>query len=175
VSGLTAPNLQPAENQERNEQCGNQYYSRELLMLGIVVPETCWAYKKYNKNNKLNLVGSYSSFIRILRCCLWQYDSSNVSYSYLIYLWRMLQPAASLIRCLKNTQICSHFSGFAAKICKFHLLVSPLDKFVTAVRSTLQFDVGIFLYDFLKHSSFTSSRLIRSETLYEDVHASLRV
>ena len=23
--------------------------SRELLMMGIVVPETCWAYKKYNK------------------------------------------------------------------------------------------------------------------------------
>jgi len=33
---------------ERNNQCGNQHYSRELLMMGIVVPETCWAYKKYN-------------------------------------------------------------------------------------------------------------------------------
>jgi len=28
---------------------GNQYYSRELLMMGIVVPETCCAYKKCNK------------------------------------------------------------------------------------------------------------------------------
>jgi len=26
---------------ERNDQCGNQHYSRELLMMGIVVPETC--------------------------------------------------------------------------------------------------------------------------------------
>ena len=26
---------------ERNDQCGNQHYSRELLMIGIVVPETC--------------------------------------------------------------------------------------------------------------------------------------
>jgi len=26
---------------ERNDQCGNQYYSCELLMMGIVVPETC--------------------------------------------------------------------------------------------------------------------------------------
>ena len=26
-----------------------QHHSRELLMMGIVVPETCWAYKKYNK------------------------------------------------------------------------------------------------------------------------------
>ena len=28
-------------------------------MMGIVVPETCWAYKKYN--NKWHLVGFYSS------------------------------------------------------------------------------------------------------------------
>jgi len=34
---------------ERNDQCDNQHYSRELLMMGIVVPETCWAYRKYNK------------------------------------------------------------------------------------------------------------------------------
>jgi len=27
---LTAPNLQPTANQERNDQCGNQHYSREL-------------------------------------------------------------------------------------------------------------------------------------------------
>ena len=48
-SSLTAPNLQPTANQERNDQCGNEHYSRELLMMGTVVPETCWAYKKYNK------------------------------------------------------------------------------------------------------------------------------
>ena len=29
------------QNQERNDQCGNQDYSRELLMIGIVVSETC--------------------------------------------------------------------------------------------------------------------------------------
>jgi len=28
-------------NQERNDQCGNQNHSRELLMMGIVMPETC--------------------------------------------------------------------------------------------------------------------------------------
>jgi len=37
---LAAPNLQPTANQERNDQCSNQHYSRELLMMGIVVPET---------------------------------------------------------------------------------------------------------------------------------------
>ena len=46
---LLQPNLQPTATQERNDQCGNQHYSRELLMIGIVVPETCYAYKKYNK------------------------------------------------------------------------------------------------------------------------------
>ena len=40
-SSLTAPNLQPTTHQERNDQCGNQHYSRQLLMMGIVVPETC--------------------------------------------------------------------------------------------------------------------------------------
>jgi len=32
-----------------NDQCGNQHHSRELLVMGIVMPETCCAYKKYNK------------------------------------------------------------------------------------------------------------------------------
>ena len=40
-SSITAPNLQPTANQERNDQCGNQHYSHELLMMGIAVPETC--------------------------------------------------------------------------------------------------------------------------------------
>ena len=48
-SSLPAPNLQPTANQERNDQCGNQHYSRELLMMGIAVSETCYAYHKYHK------------------------------------------------------------------------------------------------------------------------------
>jgi len=40
-SSVTAPNLQPTVNQERNDRCGNQQHSRELLMMGIVVLETC--------------------------------------------------------------------------------------------------------------------------------------
>jgi len=39
-SSLPAPNLQPTTNQERNDQCGNQHYIRELLMTGMVLPET---------------------------------------------------------------------------------------------------------------------------------------
>ena len=40
-SSLPAPNLQHTANQERNDQSGNQHYSRELLMVGTVMPETC--------------------------------------------------------------------------------------------------------------------------------------
>jgi hypothetical protein len=40
-STITLPNLQPIANQERKDQCVNQHNSRELLMMGIVVPETC--------------------------------------------------------------------------------------------------------------------------------------
>ena len=40
-SSLTAPKFLHTANQERNDQCGNQHHSRELLMMGIVVPETC--------------------------------------------------------------------------------------------------------------------------------------
>jgi len=40
-SSLTAPNLQPTANQERNDQCGNQHNSCKFLMMGIVMPEIC--------------------------------------------------------------------------------------------------------------------------------------
>jgi len=46
---LTASHLQHTANQEQHDQCGKQHHSRELLMMGIVMIETCWAYKKYNK------------------------------------------------------------------------------------------------------------------------------
>ena len=40
-SSLTASNLQHTATQERNDQCGNQHYNLELLVVGIVMPETC--------------------------------------------------------------------------------------------------------------------------------------
>ena len=63
---LTALNLQPTANQERNDQCGNQHYSRQLLMMGIVVPETCSAYKKYNKIISGMYLVFYSSVITMI-------------------------------------------------------------------------------------------------------------
>ena len=65
-SNLTAPNLQTTANQERNDQRGNQHYSRELLMMAIVVPKTCWAYKKHNKIKSGIYLGSYSSVITMM-------------------------------------------------------------------------------------------------------------
>ena len=38
---LPALNLQPAAIREPDGLCGNQRYRRELLMMGIMVPETC--------------------------------------------------------------------------------------------------------------------------------------
>ena len=40
-SSLTTPNFQHTVNQERYDQCGNKHHSRDLLMMGIVMPETC--------------------------------------------------------------------------------------------------------------------------------------
>ena len=48
-SSLKEPNFQPTANRKRDDQCGNQHYSRALLMMDIAVPETCSAYKKHNK------------------------------------------------------------------------------------------------------------------------------
>jgi len=38
---LPALNFQPAATREPDGLCGNQHYHRDLLMIGIMVPETC--------------------------------------------------------------------------------------------------------------------------------------
>jgi len=38
---LPVLNFQPAATREPDGLCGNQGYRRELLMMGIMVPETC--------------------------------------------------------------------------------------------------------------------------------------
>ena len=42
-------NFQPAATLEPHGLCGNQRYRRELLTMGIMVPETCSAQHKHNK------------------------------------------------------------------------------------------------------------------------------
>ena len=63
-SSLPATNFHLTANQERNDECDNQHYSRELMMMGIVMPEKCRAYKKYNK------IISGISLAFILKLCL---------------------------------------------------------------------------------------------------------
>jgi len=41
LSSLPAPNFQPTATQEPDGPCGNQHYSREIVMMGIAVSETC--------------------------------------------------------------------------------------------------------------------------------------
>jgi len=59
-------NANPSNFTERNDQCGNQQHSRELLMMGIVEPETYWAYKKYNKITYGIYLFFYSSVITMM-------------------------------------------------------------------------------------------------------------
>ena len=63
-SSLTAPYLQHTANQEWHDQWGNQHHSRELLMMGIVMLETCWAYKKCNNiSSDIYLVFLFFSYL----------------------------------------------------------------------------------------------------------------
>jgi hypothetical protein len=41
LTSLPVLNLQPLATQESDNTCGKQRYSRELLMMSIVMPETC--------------------------------------------------------------------------------------------------------------------------------------
>ena len=64
-SNPTTPKLQHTSNQEQYDQCGNSADSRELLMMDILMSETCWAHKKWNKiasDIKLVFYSSASSY-----------------------------------------------------------------------------------------------------------------
>jgi len=39
LSSLLAPNFQPTTTEEPDGPCGNQHYSRELLIMGLIAPE----------------------------------------------------------------------------------------------------------------------------------------
>jgi len=80
-SSLTAPNLQHTANQERNDQCDNQHHIRELLMMGIVMPETYRAYKKYNKT----ISGIY--FFLFYRLCYYRFTNRDNSLSDKAAVW----------------------------------------------------------------------------------------
>jgi len=41
LSSLPAPKFQPTATQKPDGLCGIQHYSREIVMMGIEMPETC--------------------------------------------------------------------------------------------------------------------------------------
>ena len=76
-SHSAAPNLQHTTNQEQQTNVVIQQNSRKLLMMDILMSETCWTHKKWNKiASDIKLV-SYSSTITMMHgpknirfCCL---------------------------------------------------------------------------------------------------------
>ena len=48
-SNTTTPRLQHTSNQEQYDNVAIQQNSRKLLMMDILMSETCWAHKKWNK------------------------------------------------------------------------------------------------------------------------------
>jgi len=53
---------------------GNQRYRRELLMMGTMVTETCWA---YHKSNELTSGSQLNFVIHVSRWCTVQYTSNS--------------------------------------------------------------------------------------------------
>jgi len=49
VSGLQAITCDQQQPKQPDGPCGNEHYSNELLMMGIILSETCWVYRKFNK------------------------------------------------------------------------------------------------------------------------------
>jgi len=56
---------QHTSNQEHTTNVVIQQHSRKLLMMAILISETCWAHKKWNKNNKWHQVGLLFSTIKL--------------------------------------------------------------------------------------------------------------
>jgi len=68
-SNPTTPKLQYTLTQEQYDQCGNSTESRRLLMMDILMSETCWAHKKWNKlASDIKLVFYTSTIISTYPC-----------------------------------------------------------------------------------------------------------
>ena len=62
----TTPKHQHTSNQDHTTNVVIQQNSRKLLMMDILMSETCWAHKKWNKNNKWRQVGLSFSTITMM-------------------------------------------------------------------------------------------------------------
>ena len=148
-SSLTAPNLQPTANEERDDQCGNQHCSHELLMIGIVVPETCCSYKKYNKKiSSISLVLILQVFSNIKR-----FLKHKDYIPFVADVRKMNAGVKILIEESENTQEC-HYTQFRY----LGLLLDSKLLFTRHLISVIHKATGIFLQIFplLAHDSTLS-------------------
>ena len=79
-SNPTTPKHQHTSNQEHTTNVVIQQNSRKLLVMDILISETCRAHKKWNKNSKWHQVGLLFSTITTM------HGPINISYSYLCLL-----------------------------------------------------------------------------------------
>jgi len=68
--GAAAPNLQRTTNREQKTDVVIQQHSRKLLMMDILISETCWVHKKWNKNAGDIKLAIYSSTVNNGMCSM---------------------------------------------------------------------------------------------------------
>ena len=82
-SSLTAPNLQHTASQERNDQCGNQHYSREVLLMGIVVFFFFLSVLHYNSQCRVLAFRTSSFHLPLSWTTVFQFGTFNLCISFL--------------------------------------------------------------------------------------------
>ena len=70
-SNPTTPKHQHTSNQEHTTNVVIQHNSRKLLMIDILMSETCWGHKKWNKNSKWHQVTLLFSAINTINALQW--------------------------------------------------------------------------------------------------------
>jgi hypothetical protein len=92
-SNPSTPKLQHTSNQEHTTNVAIQQHSRKLLIMDILMSETCWAHKKWNKiASDIKLV-FYSSTIRMI------HGPINIRYAHMFVVWvpRILLPSVACL------------------------------------------------------------------------------
>ena len=107
-SNPAAPNLQHTRNWEQNDRCGNSTtQSQTPVMMDILMSETCWVHKKWNKiASDIKLV-FYSSTITMIhgpiniRFCLMisTWSEFNLEVRHLWTRYHTANPFLWLVRC----------------------------------------------------------------------------
>jgi len=88
VSMLQAEALQHTSNQEHTTNVVIQQNSRKLLVMDILMSETCWAHKKWNKiKSDIKLVFHSSNFLVYCQVCCGHVQIKSLPCSNCMHLW----------------------------------------------------------------------------------------